>query len=196
MEALAHRADAVGAMNETEKTMATTTQGERFRSGSPEYSAALDFFTDEVAALDSQRFNDWLAMLAPEIEYRMPVRIERMPKDGMGFDDHMEYFSENLSSLTTRVKRFDTDQAWSEQPISRTRHLVTNARVMRTDDPAVISAVTNFLVARTHWDFDYDFFTGERHDLLRRTEGGLLLARRVIYLDQTLLKSYNLSIFF
>jgi 3-phenylpropionate/cinnamic acid dioxygenase small subunit len=179
-----------------EDTVASSEVSTRLPAGTREYNEIVDFFTDEVAALDSTHFHDWLAMLAPDIEYRMPVRVERMPKDGLGFDGGMEFFSENLSSLTTRINRLDTEQAWSEQPISRARHLITNVRAHRTDNPNEFAVVSNFLVARTHWDFNYDLFTGERHDMLRREGDRLLLARRMIYMDQTVLKSYNLSIFF
>ena len=149
-----------------------------------------------MAALDERRFHDWVDMLAPDIEYRMPVRVERMPRDGLGFDDQMDFFAENYSSLKTRVDRLDTDQAWSEQPISRARHVYSNVRVFETDESDAFSVVSSFIVARTHWDFAYDLFSGERQDLLRRVDNGFQLVRRLILLDQTHLKSYNLSIFF
>lgn len=176
-------------------TMAEPQTGDRIGAGAAEYNEVIDFFADEAEALDNQKFDDWLALLDPEIDYRMPVRVERMPKDGQGFTP-MEFFSENLSSLTTRIKRFDTEQAWSEQPISRVRHLITTPRVYRTDDEAILAVTSNFMTARTHWDFDYDLITGERRDLLRRTDEGPRLRRRLIHIDQTILKSYNLSIFF
>lgn len=175
--------------------MATTEQT-AVGFGTAEYAEVVDFLYREADLLDTMRFNEWLELLAPDIEYRMPVRLERMPKDGLGFVDGMEFFSESHASLTTRIKRLDTEQAWSEQPNSRTRHLITNVRIQRTDTANELAAVSNFLVTRTHWDFPYDLFAGERHDLLRRTGDSLLVARRIIYLDQTVLQSYNLSIFF
>jgi len=41
-----------------------------------------------------------------------------------------------------------------------------------------------------------DLFTGERQDTLRREAAGLRLIERVILLDQTVIESHNLSIFF
>jgi 3-phenylpropionate/cinnamic acid dioxygenase small subunit len=168
----------------------------RLRVDTPEYDEVTAFFIDEADALDGYRFDDWLGMLAPDIEYRMPVRLDRMPKDGAGFVEDMEFLSEDLSSLTTRVRRLGTKQAWAEQPVSRTRHLITNVRVHRTDAESQLAVVSNFMVARSRWDRPYDLFTGERHDTLRREDGVLLLARRRVYLDQTHLLSHNLSIMF
>ncbi len=162
--------------------------------GDPEYNEVMAFLIDEAEALDGYRFEDWLEMLTADIEYRMPVRLDRMPKDGLGFVYEMEFMSEDLSSLTTRAKRLGTKQAWAEQPVSRTRHLVTGVRVHRTDSPDELEVLSNFLVARARWDHPYDLFTGERHDTLRRENAVLRLARRIVYFDQTQLRSHNLSI--
>jgi 3-phenylpropionate/cinnamic acid dioxygenase small subunit len=165
------------------------------RIGSDEYAEVLDFLHREARALDESRFHDWLEFLADEVEYRMPVRLERMPKDGPGFVNEMEFYSENHSSLVTRVKRLQTEQAWAEQPGSRQRHFISNATVRRLETDAY-EVISNFLVTRTRSDLPYDLFTGERQDVVRRADSGeLLLARRLILLDQTMLLSYNLSIF-
>ena len=100
------------------------------------------------------------------------------------------------SALAARTPDAETDRAWAEQPASRTRHLVTNVLVEASsaiDEYAVRSA---FLVSRTHGDKPYDLFSGERRDVLRRDDDGLRIARREILLDETVLHSYNLSIFF
>lgn len=175
--------------------MATVT-GSDVAIGSPEYGEILGFLYREAQALDESRFDDWLEFLAPEVEYRMPVRIERMPKDGPGFVKEMEFYSENHSSLVTRVRRLQTEQAWAEQPGSRQRHFVTNTVVTRGEQEGHFQLTSNFLVTRTRSDLPYDLFTGERRDVLRRDEDDrLLLANRLILLDQTVLLSYNLSIF-
>jgi 3-phenylpropionate/cinnamic acid dioxygenase small subunit len=124
----------------------------------------------------------------------MPVRLDRMPKDGLGFEYAMEFMSEDLSSLETRVKRLGTKQAWAEQPVSRTRRLVSNVRVHSTASEAEFAVLSGFLVARARWDLPYDFFTGERLDTIRRDDNQLRLARRIVYFDQTHLLSHNLSI--
>lgn len=166
----------------------------RLPYGSPQYDAVMAFLIDEADAIDSYRWADWLEMLAPDVEYRMPVRLDRMPKDGPGFVYQMEFFSEDHSSLVTRVKRLGTRQAWAEQPVSRTRHLIGNVRVHRTDSRNEFAVLSSFLVTRVRWDTPYDLFTGERHDVLRGVDESFKLVRRIVYFDQTHLHSHNLSI--
>ena len=166
----------------------------RLPYGGAEHDLVVGFLTDEAEALDGYRFDDWLAMLASDIQYRMPVRLDRMPKDGLGFVYEMEFMTEDFSSLETRVRRLGTKQAWSEQPVSRARHLITNVRVHRAEAADELDALSNFMVTRARWDLPYDFFTGERHDTLRRADDSLLLAQRIVYLDQTQLLSHNLSV--
>jgi 3-phenylpropionate/cinnamic acid dioxygenase small subunit len=164
--------------------------------GSAEYAEILDWLYREARLLDAADHLTWLEVLHPDVEYHMPVRLTRMPKDGPGFVDEMEFFAENFSSLNTRVRRLQTEQAWAEQPGSRTRHFVSNTLVDREPDGAYLVR-SSFLVTRTRSDMPYDVFTGERTDTLRRAEDGrLLLARRMIHLDQTVLQAMNLSIFF
>jgi 3-phenylpropionate/cinnamic acid dioxygenase small subunit len=121
---------------------------ERLAIGSPEYAEAVGFLFEEARLLDGYDYGQWLEVLHPDIDYRMPIRITRMPKDGAGFVDEMEYFSENYSSLNTRVLRLQTEQAWAEQPGSRARHFVSNALVDRLPD-GDLQVTSAFLVTRT-----------------------------------------------
>jgi 3-phenylpropionate/cinnamic acid dioxygenase small subunit len=173
-----------------------TMPAEPVRIGSEEYSEVLEFLYNEALLLDSQRLQEWLETMTPDVEYHMPQRLSRMPKDGAGFESELEYFTENHSSLKTRVARLQTDQAWAEQPASRTRHFVSNTIVERLGE-GQYHVRSNFLVTRTRADLPYDMFTGEREDTLRRDDSGQLrLAKRTIWFDQTVLRAYNLSIFF
>ena len=77
----------------------------------------------------------------------------------------------------------------------RTRHFVSNVLIDRTPE-GVYTVVSAFMVTRLRSHRHYDFFTGERVDVLRREGADLKLARRTILLDQTVLDSHNLSLFF
>ncbi len=164
--------------------------------GSAEYARVVDFFYREAYLLDDRHFAEWLELFTDDVEYHMPVRTTVRPSVGDGFSDAMEYFVENRSSLTTRVRRLETERAWAEQPASRTRHLVANVLVEYGETDGEFNVRSAFLVTRTHGDKTYDFFSGERRDTLRAADDGLRIARREVRLDTTVLHSYNLSIFF
>jgi 3-phenylpropionate/cinnamic acid dioxygenase small subunit len=162
--------------------------------GSADYHAIAEWLYREAAMLDRGDFPTWLTMMAPDLIYEMPTRQTVDAKDGDGFAHNFGLYAENYASIEMRVKRLRTEQAWAEQPGSRTRHLVSNLLVDRLSQSEFL-ATTCFFVTRIRSDLPYDFFSGERRDVLRRSGDGFQLARRTILSDQTVLKSYNLSIF-
>jgi 3-phenylpropionate/cinnamic acid dioxygenase small subunit len=167
----------------------------RVHVGTPEYSEIVEWLYREARMLDNGEFAAWFELMATDIVYEMPTRTAVMPNEGSGFHADFGFFAESHSSLQLRVKRLGTTQAWAEQPRSRTRHLVSNVLVDRTAD-GVYAVTSAFMVTRIRSHRSYDFFTGERVDLLRREDGQLKLASRTILLDQTVLGAHNLSLFF
>lgn len=163
--------------------------------GDARYHRVLSLLHREADLLDAYRFGDWIELFATDVVYRMPTRTTRFLRDGLGFTD-MAFFEENHDSLTTRVRRLETEFAWAEAPPSRTRHFVTNVRVFATDDPAELAVRSNFMITRTRSDLDYQMFTGSREDLVRDVDGQLLIARRTILVDQTVITGTNLSVLF
>jgi 3-phenylpropionate/cinnamic acid dioxygenase small subunit len=163
--------------------------------GSETYSRIAEWLYLEAAMLDAADYSGWFELLAEDITYEMPVRQTVHPKDGTGFQPNFGFFSENHASLKTRILRLQTEQAWAEQPASRTRHYVSN--ILATQDlTGEYHVRCAFFVTRIRSDLPYDLFTGERRDVLRSAGNGFSLAKRTILIDQTVLKSYNLSIFF
>ena len=49
------------------------------------YGRVTGFLYHEAELLDTNRFADWLALLTPDIEYRMPVRTTQFLTEGDGF---------------------------------------------------------------------------------------------------------------
>jgi PAH dioxygenase small subunit len=166
-----------------------------FGFGTPEHSEISDWVTREVHLLDDARFDEWFEMVHPSLTYSMPVRLSLMPKDGAGFREDMDYYMDDYASIKTRLERLKTEMAWAEQPGSRTRHLITNLLIEAASDHEY-RVRGQFLVTRARADNFPDVFSGVREDLLVRGEAGLLLRKRSIFLDQSVLKSFNLSILF
>ncbi len=168
----------------------------RVPSGSPEYWRSVDFLLDEAATLDENRFDDWLEMLHPEIDYRVPIRVTRERSAGAGFSSEGYHFLENRESLQTRVDRLATDYAWAEDPPSRTRRFLTNFRVHALDGTDDLRVRSNMLLYRERLDDTHQqLLVGEREDDLRELDGALRLVRRLVLLDHTVLMTPNLGIF-
>ncbi|MEU9890945.1 3-phenylpropionate/cinnamic acid dioxygenase subunit beta [Sphaerisporangium sp. NPDC051011] len=156
------------------------------------------FYADEAALLDAHEYDKWIKLFTEDTHYFMPIRRtlpRRQTKREFTQPGEMAFFDDDFVLLSLRVQKLATGTAWAEDPPSRTRHLITNIRIT-SDDGDELTAESHFLLYRTRLKDDLDQWIGRREDALRRTEGGFKIARRHIYLDQTVLHSQNLSNFF
>ena len=168
----------------------------RIPSGDPAYATVVDFLYDEAALLDDRDHRGWLDLITPDIHYLVPVRITSPHTLADSTLDDMAHFDEDLYSLEKRVARLETEHAWAEDPPSRTRRFVTNIRCWEGDTAGEIVARSNLLVFRSRGDLlGPDLLSGQRTDVLRRTDDGLRLARREVLLDESVLRTQNLAIF-
>ena len=152
------------------------------------------FLYREAELLDRWQFDEWLQLLSPSIEYRIPVRTTRRKKDGHGFSDKAFLMDEDIGSLRLRVKRIGSDYAWSENPRTRTRRMIANPRI--TQVPQGLEVTTNIAVYCHRGDEPHPIvFTGERQDLLETTPAGLRLRRRLVLLDATVIGADAFSVF-
>ncbi len=156
------------------------------------------FYYAEAALLDDRRFEQWLALFAEDAHYWMPIR-RTMTSNELDREftapGAMAFFDDDRMMLAARVKKLATGYSWSEDPPSRTRHLVTNLRIVR-DEAGELAVNTNFHLYRTRLNSEEDHWIGSRRDVLRRTSDGLKIVSRHIFLEQTVLLSRNLSSFF
>lgn len=154
----------------------------------------------EAELLDARQFDQWLDMLTQDIVYWVPIRDTRHRGE-----EHLEFteqgkgagfFDDDRRRLELRVKKVNRDDSWAENPFSRTRHLVSNIRIRErhADDDVTVSC--NFILYRSRLETDEDMWVGRRLDRLRREDGRWKIARREVFLDQTVLQSSNLSNFF
>jgi 3-phenylpropionate/cinnamic acid dioxygenase small subunit len=165
-------------------------------SGSEDYWRCVDFLTAEAEALDENRVGDWLEMMHPEIDYRVPLRTTRERSKGLGFSTEGYHFYETHDSLSLRIERLSGDYAWAEDPPSRTRRFVTNHRVFAVDGSGDLRVRSNLLLYRERGDETVpQLLSGERVDDLRALEGRLKLVRRRVLLDHATLLTPNLGIF-
>jgi 3-phenylpropionate/cinnamic acid dioxygenase small subunit len=154
-----------------------------------------EFLVREAEHLDNNEMHEWLDLMDPEVSYEMPVRITRERSAGLGFSTDGFHMFEDWHSLQTRVVRLDSDFAWAEDPPSRTRRFVTNIRVAAGPADDQVGVKSNLLLYRGRFDSPgHQLLSAERQDVLRRTDEGLKLLRRVVLLDHTTVGTPNLGI--
>jgi len=165
-------------------------------SGSRLHNQVLDFLIAEARLLDHNHYTRWLGLLADDLRYRMPVRRTVRRREGLGYDPTMTHFDDDHASMSLRIRRLAGDNAWSEDPPSRTRRFVSNVQVFTTDAPDEVEVESYLLLTRSAKDdTHFDLVPAERHDLLRRAPVGFTIARRTIYIDQTRVGTPNFAIF-
>jgi 3-phenylpropionate/cinnamic acid dioxygenase small subunit len=168
-----------------------------------------EFLYREAELLDERRYDDWLALLADDIRYWMPMRRNvKFGEEAREFTREAQdiaWFDEGKDTLTRRVRQIQTGIHWAEEPVSRISHLVTNVRLVEATPSAAeareVTARCRFLIYRNRVETETDILVGKREDVLRRpndSEGGdgWQIARRTILLDQNVLLSKNLTFFF
>jgi 3-phenylpropionate/cinnamic acid dioxygenase small subunit len=163
-----------------------------------------EFLYREADLLDERRYEDWLALVAEDVRYWMPMRrnvkvddIEReFTREGLD----ISWFDEGKETLTRRVRQIQTGIHWAEEPVSRISHMVSNVRLLEASpswaDPVEVTVRCRFLIYRNRVETETDILVGKREDLLRRVDGQWQIARRKIVLDQNVLLTKNLTFFF
>jgi biphenyl 2,3-dioxygenase beta subunit len=156
------------------------------------------FLYAEAALLDARAWRAWLGLVTDDIHYWMPIRrtvtlsdIDReFTKPG-----DMAYFDDDRTFLEMRVKKLEAGSAWSEDPPSRSRHFVSNVRVREVAGDE-ITVESCFHLFRSRLEADSDNWFGRRVDVLRRTDESFVLAKRHLFLDQTVILATNMSSIF
>jgi 3-phenylpropionate/cinnamic acid dioxygenase small subunit len=175
--------------------MTTTDIAPASPSVDPETHREIErFIYDEAALIDDRDFWTWLDLFTEDTRYLVPIR-RNSHRDEFGLaDSDIAHFDDDKFTLTKRVQRMTSGVAWTEDPPSIQRHLITNIRT-DTLPNGDIQARSCFQAHRYRLDRDIEVFTGARTDQLRRTDQGWRIAARTVYLDLTTVLANNLNLF-
>lgn len=159
---------------------------------------AEEFLFREADLLDSRRLDEWLKLVTDDIHYWMPIRRTTTAREidrEFTRPGGIAFFDDDKKMLTMRVDRLSVGRAWAEDPPSRTRRLITNIRILSLDGDEVTLS-SNFKLYRTRLNSEEDTWIGRREDMLRRVDGQFKLAKRHIFLEQTVILAQNMSSLF
>jgi p-cumate 2,3-dioxygenase beta subunit len=140
----------------------------------------------EAYLLDEWRMEDWLDLWSEDAEYIVPTN------DNPHADPERDlmYINHDYRLLKGLVVRLMSVHAHREYPWSKTRHVVTNVRVLGEDDEGVVHSDAAFMV----WRFrnkDVDCFVGHYDVRMRRVGSELRLSGKRITLDAWTLAPYG-----
>ncbi len=167
--------------------------------GIEDYLAVCNFLYCEAELLDNRKFDDWYNMLSSDISYFMPIQTNRNSRDyskSIGSREDVAIFDEDKARIGMRIKRLSTNMAWAEEPPSRTRHCISNIRVV-PEENGFLTVKSNFIVYRNRGEKETDLFVGARTDKIRKSDNsfGWEIFDRYILLDQATISSMHISVF-
>jgi 3-phenylpropionate/cinnamic acid dioxygenase small subunit len=181
---------------QAETILSTPATSRQVRYGEDVYNEVMHFLIEEAYLLDEGRFAEWLELLEPDVWVTMPTRQSTHRAAGRGFSASMVYLREDHGSLAFKVKRLQGENAFNEDPPSRTRRRVSNLRLFETGKAGEYLAQSVLLLRRARGDAHVaEEFSARRDDVLRRTAAGWKLASRIILMDQAVLGLPNLALF-
>src|ERR1700691_728012 len=144
-----------------------------------------DLFYREAALLDDWRLEEWLEMLTADAIYQVP------PTDVPEGDSRNTLFiiADDAVRIRSRVKQLLGKAAWSENPRSRTRRMITNVRVVGADGDSIL-VTANFAVYRMRYE-SVDTYIGHYDYKLTRHGNQLKIRERRAILDNEALRPHG-----
>lgn len=144
-----------------------------------------EFLYHEAALLDGRQFDDWLELYTDDAVYWIPQGEQGDPvrRVSIAYDDRRR--------MHERVLRLSGGFAFSQDPPSRTCHIVGNPRVLSSSDDE-IELTSNLLVAEVRNDAQ-NIFAGRVEHLLVTTGDTFMIRRKVIWLLNSDVPLGNLS---
>lgn len=141
------------------------------------WHAVQQFLIAEARLLDERRFDEWLALYAPDAEYWVPYAWGQQSPH-----DHVSLFYETVTLLRMRVDRLAQEHSPLDSPPARVNHHLTNVTVDEEGGGRLTARA--YLLFVEHRRDDSRWFSGRcTWTLHERGEGFEIAAKRVDLLD-------------
>ena len=137
-----------------------------------------DLLFEEAALLDEWKLQEWLALFTEDAHYMVPATD--LP-DGAPSEGNLFYIADDHFRMGERVKRLLKKAAFSEYPRSKTRHLVSNVRILGQDGDGC-RAQAAFVTYRSKGGHT-DTYIGRSDYALVRTADGMRIRSKRCTLD-------------
>jgi len=144
-----------------------------------------DFLFAEARLLDSWKLEEWLQLFLPEATYCVPS----LDTPEMSPRDSLYLVMDDMKRLTSRVHQYAGRAMWVENPLSRTRRLVSNTQILSSEG-SQLEVTANFVVYRMR-NGAVDAYVGRYEHLLVSTDAGLRFRKRKAILDLESLKPHG-----
>lgn len=168
------------------------------------------FYFHEARLLDNRQYQQWLALVSPEIKYIMPARTNLMVNNRERGNEHMISIDRELEGpdsmgcpireetyvhLMVRVERAFKVNSWSENPPARTRRIIGNVELMGREE-GKLSVLSNFHMFYARPGSANFLYSGQRRDTLLEGEQGYTILQREVVMDYADIEYPTLGLLF
>ena len=137
----------------------------------------IDFVVQEARLLDAKRYDEWNALFTDDAMYWVPLVPDQA--DGINHTSHL-YEDKLLRDL--RIERLKSPRAFSQQPPSRSHHLLQTPTVETFDAQAQRYVVrTEFHYTESQGD-ELQFYVGTFFHHLTQVDGQLRMTLKRVNL--------------
>lgn len=145
------------------------------------------FLFHEARLADENRYDEWFALWTQDVRYWVPANV-----DDYDPDEHVSILYDNRDRLQDRIDRLKSGGAWSQEPQSRMRRLISNIQIEPPDRPDEVRVVSNFVLGELRHGREAVYFAQQKHRL-RWTPSGLRMAAKTVLLVKNNEPLHNLS---
>lgn len=146
-----------------------------------------NFLYREARFADENRYDEWLALWTDDATYWVPAN-----KDDYDPRFHVSMIYDRRDRLQDRVDRLKSGGAWSQEPKSRMRRLISNIEILPPCEQGDITVHSNFVLGELRRGLQSVYFAGQVHRL-RPSPDGLKMSYKKVMLINNDEPIHNLS---
>jgi len=151
----------------------------------------------EAQLLDDGRYEEWLAMLEPEIRYLASIPADELGDvRRTGEAPTLSLFDDGLGQLQVRVAKIRTGLAQTENPPSRTVRLIGTITGSPETAPGEHLVRSAFVLYRHRRQRQVEILAGHRFDTWRLSDNTWRLIRREVRFAANVLPTKSLSLLY
>ncbi|WP_446470207.1 aromatic-ring-hydroxylating dioxygenase subunit beta [Xenorhabdus stockiae] len=137
-----------------------------------------DLIYHEAWLLDEQKFDDWFALLAEEYTWWIPSRHDQLSpltESSLLYEDRF------VTQL--RINRLRNARNFSQQPRSRSQHLLQRPIISWTEGEQSASGVSQLLYSESRGDKEWHYAARLEHQFHWREGQWLISGRKTVLLN-------------
>jgi 3-phenylpropionate/cinnamic acid dioxygenase small subunit len=146
-----------------------------------------DFLYREARFADENLYDEWLSLWTDDATYWVPAN-----KDDYDPRFHVSMIYDRRDRLQDRVDRLKSGGAWSQDPKSRMRRLISNIEIIPPSKQDDITVHSNFVLGELRRGLQTVYFAGQLHKL-RPSPDGLKMSYKKVMLINNDEAIHNLS---